>query len=106
MPRTDLMEAPADARALAPRPVTLSGWGGGEGAFGWAVRPDRASQMGAAVDLYRSRGYGGVIAGGMGRSYGDSAQLEGGLVLETRGLKAFEVDARAGLVDADAGVTL
>ena len=111
MPRPDLMVVPVDADALAPRPVTLRGWGGGAGAFGWVVRPDRASQMAAAVDLYRSRAGGpsawtGLIARGMGRSYGDAAQLEGGLTLETLRLKGFELDPQSGVLEASAGVTI
>jgi decaprenylphospho-beta-D-ribofuranose 2-oxidase len=42
----------------------------------------------------------------MGRSYGDAAQLEGGLVIDTSRLKRFELDARRGAVTAEAGVTL
>jgi decaprenylphospho-beta-D-ribofuranose 2-oxidase len=91
--------------------VTLHGWGGGAGAPGWALRPDRADEMVAALDLFRAgvRGAGawaGVIARGMGRSYGDAAQLDGGLALETARLKGFELDPRSGVVDAGAGVTL
>jgi decaprenylphospho-beta-D-ribofuranose 2-oxidase len=42
----------------------------------------------------------------MGRSYGDAAQLGGGLVLETTALNRFELDPHAAAVTAEAGVTL
>jgi decaprenylphospho-beta-D-ribofuranose 2-oxidase len=50
---------------------------------------------------------GGVIARGAGRSYGDAAQNDGGLVLDLRGLDGpSEFDADAGVVRAGAGTTL
>jgi decaprenylphospho-beta-D-ribofuranose 2-oxidase len=48
----------------------------------------------------------GMIPRGMGRSYGDAAQLRDGLVLDTTGLKSIELDARQGVVTAQAGVTI
>jgi decaprenylphospho-beta-D-ribofuranose 2-oxidase len=42
----------------------------------------------------------------MGRSYGDAAQLAGGLVLETTRLKNFQLDHDQGTVTAQAGVTI
>ena len=42
----------------------------------------------------------------MGRSYGDAAQISGGLVIETTGLKRIEFDAARGAVTAQAGVTI
>jgi decaprenylphospho-beta-D-ribofuranose 2-oxidase len=67
--------------------------------------------MRAALELFRERSKGpsewvGVIARGMGRSYGDAAQLEGGLAVETTALKGFELDPDGGTVNAGAGVTI
>jgi decaprenylphospho-beta-D-ribofuranose 2-oxidase len=42
----------------------------------------------------------------MGRAYGDAAQRRDGLVLDTRGLRGFELDPVTGTVTAQAGVTL
>ena len=49
----------------------------------------------------------GVIARGLGRSYGDNAQNGGGLVVDMTALdKIHTIDADTGLVDVDAGVSL
>ncbi|HET7051435.1 MAG TPA: SDR family NAD(P)-dependent oxidoreductase [Solirubrobacteraceae bacterium] len=86
----------------------ISGWGGGAGATVRVMRPDRVDELSAALDRCRARGFldAGAIARGMGRSYGDAAQLEGGLVLETARLRGFELDAGSGTVTAEAGVTI
>ena len=49
----------------------------------------------------------GVIARGLGRSYGDNAQNAGGLVIDMTALnRIHSIDADTGLVDVDAGVSL
>lgn len=48
----------------------------------------------------------GVLARGMGRSYGDAAQCAGGDVLDMTGDDGFRLDAVTGLVTARAGVSL
>lgn len=49
----------------------------------------------------------GVIARGMGRSYGDPAQNSGGLVVDMQQLNQIHsIDQESGIVDVDAGVTL
>ena len=49
----------------------------------------------------------GVIARGMGRSYGDPAQNGGGLVIDMQALNNIHsIDPESGIVDVDGGVTL
>ncbi len=49
----------------------------------------------------------GVIARGMGRSYGDPAQNGGGLVVDMRALNQIHsIDPESAIVDVDGGVTL
>ncbi len=91
--------APEQLRATQ---TLLSGWGGGPGARACVVRPPDVSSLRDALEVAER----GAIPRGMGRSYGDAAQLSGGLVLDTGALKGFQVDAQRGTVTAQAGVTL
>jgi len=103
MPQADLAPSPA---ALRPEPTRLRGWGGGPGATGWLLRPTQLDSVRAALELARDRAWTGLLARGMGRSYGDAAQLGGGLVVETTRLKGAQLDEDEGSVTASAGVTL
>lgn len=101
----------ASAPALAPssdpmpRAERVSGWGGGRLAPVTAVYPDGVEALGDAID--RARGNRpGAIARGLGRSYGDAAQLTGGLVVATERLRQFTLDHDRGIVTAQAGVTI
>jgi decaprenylphospho-beta-D-ribofuranose 2-oxidase len=62
----------------------------------------------AAAELLRaSTGPGAVIARGLGRSYNNAAQCEGGTVLSTARLdRILSLDRATGLVTAEAGVSL
>ncbi|GAA3141303.1 hypothetical protein GCM10020255_017950 [Rhodococcus baikonurensis] len=49
----------------------------------------------------------GVIARGLGRSYGDNAQNTGGLVIDMTAFRRIhKIDAQTRLVEMDAGVSL
>jgi decaprenylphospho-beta-D-ribofuranose 2-oxidase len=48
----------------------------------------------------------GVVARGLGRSYGDAAQNAGGRVIDTTGVHRLEIDHATGTVTAGAGVSI
>ena len=81
--------------------------------MGWArTAPSVATVLstpdaGEIVDAVRTVGERGVIARGLGRSYGDNAQNGGGLVIDMPALnKIHSVDRDSHVVDVDAGVNL
>lgn len=87
------MDAPADAQvagALAnAKPRRLSGWGRVAPSDALVVSLRTPEQV---LDVLASaRGVGGLIARGAGRSYGDAAQNDGGVVAHLSGLRDVEV---------------
>ena len=101
--------APRDLNTIRSGPMpgreaaVVSGWGGGPGVDVTLIRPRTIDELRDVV----SPGPGsGTIARGMGRSYGDAAQLRAGTVLDVTGLRSFELDAGSGIVTAQAGATL
>ncbi|MET8843208.1 FAD-binding oxidoreductase [Streptomyces rubiginosohelvolus] len=84
--------------------VSLTGWGRTAPTTAVRFRPRGYEEAAAVV---RGRGPRGVIARGLGRSPGDAAQNAGGSVLDLSGLARIGgVDAAAGVVRCDAGVSL
>src|SRR5882757_5299631 len=82
---------------LAQIQTRVSGWGGGGGVPVRLVRPGGLDELSAALELARDGGTGrGLIARGMGRSYGDAAQLRDGIVLDTTEMKGIEFDPEHG----------
>lgn len=103
MPSVDA--APTRGVTASATPVmtaSLAGWGARNPAMSRIVRPASADAVGAAM----AGAHHGIIARGMGRSYGDAAQLDGGHVIHTAGLTKFVLDPDRGVVRAEAGVTL
>jgi decaprenylphospho-beta-D-ribofuranose 2-oxidase len=92
---------------MSGKRTVLTGWGrtspsGCDVVAGDEVVSDRA--LSAAV---RAAGGRGVIARGLGRSYGDPAQNAGGTVLDMTGRdRIHSIDVEAGVIDLDAGVSL
>ncbi len=83
---------------------TLSGWGRTAPSTAQVVPGLTVESIQQAV---RHAGDRGVIARGLGRAYGDPAQNAGGLVIDMPNLdRIHSIDADAGVVDVDAGVSL
>ena len=87
---------------MQPSEETLTGWGGGPRVRASLLRARSVEQLREALTGRQL----GAIARGMGRSYGDAAQLRSGLVLGLAGLDGYELDQRGGLLRVGGGVTL
>ncbi|MDR1768151.1 MAG: FAD-binding oxidoreductase [Propionibacteriaceae bacterium] len=99
---------------LATDTEALTGWGRTAPTTAQVLRPKSPEDVIAAVlavaghnadspDHLRR----GVIARGLGRSYGDPAQNGGGIVVDMTGLNAIHaIDEAEATVDVDAGVSL
>jgi decaprenylphospho-beta-D-ribofuranose 2-oxidase len=84
--------------------ASLRGWGRTAPTMAQVLTPRSIDDVSAAVTAAGPRG---IIARGLGRSYGDPAQNAGGVVLDMTGLATIHsIDAGSGIVDLDAGVSL
>ncbi len=81
----------------------LRGWGRTAPTAAQVVRPRDADGV---ADAVRTAGPRGVLARGLGRSYGDAAQNAGGLVLDLTGLDTIGRVGADGTVRCGAGVPL
>ena len=83
--------------------AVLSGWGRTSPSGSRLVRPTDSD---AIADAFRYRGNRGVLARGLGRSYGDVAQNGGGTVVDMTAFAGIErFDRAAGSVTALAGTS-
>jgi decaprenylphospho-beta-D-ribofuranose 2-oxidase len=89
-------------RPMQPRNVTLTGWG--------RISPTTASladPADAADAASLLRGDSPAIPRGLGRSYNNAAQCDGGVVVSSQRLnRILSLDGATGLVTAEAGVSL
>jgi len=90
--------------ATVTRREKLSGWGRTEPTVAEVAEPRSADEVAALVKGVPAAG---VIARGLGRSYNNAAQNDGGLVISTAGMTdVLSFDRASGVVTCEAGVSL
>src|SRR5260370_2028353 len=95
---------PDGAPAAATRRVTLTGWGRIAPTAAQLAVPAGPADVAGLLQAAPSRG---VIARGLGRSYNNAAQNDGGLVIETTRMNRItSFDTESGLATCEAGVSL
>ena len=88
-------------------PTRLTGWGRTAPSVADVLRSPDPEVIAKAVARVADSGKRGVIARGLGRSYGDNAQNGGGLVIDMSRLNAIHsISGDSKLADLDAGVNL
>lgn len=82
----------------------LTGWGNTAATTGLVVHPRTRAELEALLTTPARRG---MIARGMGRSYGDTAQNAGGLIVDCTGVAGLlELDLQRGTVTVEGGTNL
>jgi decaprenylphospho-beta-D-ribofuranose 2-oxidase len=95
-----------DAEDRHGRVELIHGWGRTAATAAVVLRPRSADEAAAALDACAGSAR-GVIARGLGRSYGDAAQNAGGTVLDLCNLRRIvRIDAERRQADVEAGVGL
>ena len=88
------------------RDEVLTGWGGTSPSRATVWEPHEQAQVGELVTEARPESR-GVIARGLGRSYGDAAQNAGGAVVSSAALnRMFELDPNVGTLRCEPGVSV
>ncbi len=86
------------------RRTALSGWARTAPTVADVVRAENPDVV---IDAVKRAGDRGVIARGLGRSYGDPSQNAGGVVIDMTALnRIHSIDANSGIAVVDAGVSL
>src|SRR6201988_5263400 len=98
---------PTDPADLPTTQTRLTGWGRTAPTVAQVLSTPDPEVIAKAVARAADGGTRGVIARGLGRSYGDNAQNGGGLVIDMTPLnRIHSIGADTRLVDVDAGVNL
>lgn len=81
----------------------LTGWGRTAPSRAHVLSPVSSDEVADVINRAGSRG---VLARGLGRSYGDAAQSGGAQVFDMTAMRAFDLDVAGGTVTAQAGASV